>query len=211
MNYLTEILEFYDWTELNPVDSSQICLWHALMYLANKSGWQDEIAVPMSTLEFRTGLKRSTIYTARNGLKQAGLITFKERPGNQSSVYRLCPLNGRKAYTKSTESLQNPDESPTQSRPYINKIKEKEIKEKEKGGADTPKHPRFVKPTVEEVKDYCKERGNGVDPETFVDFYTANGWKQGSGKPIVDWKAAVRTWERRDKQKTKPGEELDYG
>lgn len=32
-----------------------------------------------------------------------------------------------------------------------------------------------------------------------MDFYTANGWKQGKGTPIVDWRAAVRTWERRKK------------
>ena len=40
----------------------------------------------------------------------------------------------------------------------------------------------------------------GHDPEKFVDFYSANGWKQGKNKPIVDWKAAVRTWERSDAQ-----------
>ena len=55
---------------------------------------------------------------------------------------------------------------------------------------------RFVPPTVEEVKAYCDERGKGVDPEQFVDHYTANGWVQGKSKPIRDWKAAVRTWER---------------
>ena len=66
-------------------------------------------------------------------------------------------------------------------------------------GADKPPtRPRFVPPTMEEVRAYCQERGNHVDPEAFTSFYTANGWKQGKGKPIVDWKAAVRTWERRE-------------
>ena len=51
---------------------------------------------------------------------------------------------------------------------------------------------------MEEVRAYYTERGNLVDPETFVDFYTANGWTQGHGKPIRDWKACVRTWEKRD-------------
>jgi hypothetical protein len=37
-----------------------------------------------------------------------------------------------------------------------------------------------------------------VDAQRFVDFYTANGWHQGRGKPIKDWRAAVRTWERDD-------------
>lgn len=55
----------------------------------------------------------------------------------------------------------------------------------------------FIPPTVEEVADYCKERNNSIDPQHFVDYYCANGWVQGrGGKPIKDWKAAVRTWER---------------
>ena len=63
-----------------------------------------------------------------------------------------------------------------------------------------PRAARFTPPTVDEVKVYCLERGSSVDPEKFVDFYSANGWKQGRNKPIVDWKAAVRTWERSDAQ-----------
>ena len=55
---------------------------------------------------------------------------------------------------------------------------------------------RFTPPTVDQVMAYCRERQNQVDPQRFCDFYEANGWKQGKGKPIVDWKAAVRTWER---------------
>ena len=59
---------------------------------------------------------------------------------------------------------------------------------------------RFKPPTVEEVREYCTERGNNIDPQSFVDFYTSNGWKVGKNS-MKDWKAAVRTWERRD---TKP-------
>ena len=55
---------------------------------------------------------------------------------------------------------------------------------------------RFTPPTIEEVMEYCQERNNGIDPIQFFDFYEANGWIQGKGKPIKDWKAAVRTWER---------------
>lgn len=57
------------------------------------------------------------------------------------------------------------------------------------------KATRFVPPTVEEVRAYCQERHNGVNPETFVDFYTGKGWFVGKNK-MKDWKAAVRTWEQ---------------
>ena len=57
----------------------------------------------------------------------------------------------------------------------------------------------FRKPTVEDVAAYCKERGNHVDPVHFVDYYEARGWKIGKNA-MKDWRAAVRTWERNDKE-----------
>lgn len=68
-------------------------------------------------------------------------------------------------------------------------------KDKEKENTSMGRAPRFVPPTVEEVDAYCKERGNQVDPQRFVDYYEANGWKVGRN-PMKDWKAAVRTWEK---------------
>jgi hypothetical protein len=52
-----------------------------------------------------------------------------------------------------------------------------------------------ARPTLEQVRAYCNERNNGVDPQKWLDHYTANGWKVGRN-PMKDWKAAVRTWER---------------
>lgn len=55
----------------------------------------------------------------------------------------------------------------------------------------------FLPPSQEEVKDYCLQKGYPVDPEQFVNYYTANGWKVGKN-PMKDWKAAVRTWKGRE-------------
>lgn len=72
------------------------------------------------------------------------------------------------------------------------------IDENSKEGMDKQTRAvRFIPPAVEEVRAYCLERQNGLDPQRFVDFYEANGWTQGRGKPIKDWRAAVRTWEGR--------------
>lgn len=61
---------------------------------------------------------------------------------------------------------------------------------------------KFVPPTVEEVKQYCINGNYGINAEEFIDFYTACGWVQGKArKPIKDWKACVRTWERNRKEK----------
>ena len=54
---------------------------------------------------------------------------------------------------------------------------------------------KFVKPSLEEVVAYCRERNNGVDAERWYDWYEANGWKSGRNS-MKDWRAAVRTWER---------------
>lgn len=70
------------------------------------------------------------------------------------------------------------------------------------------KRKRFIPPTLEEVQAYCTERQNDVDAERFIDYYTANGWTQGKGKPVKDWKACVRTWERSGYEKPKRKEVL---
>lgn len=54
---------------------------------------------------------------------------------------------------------------------------------------------RFVKPTVEEIANYCTERCNNVNAQKFYDYYESNGWKVGRNL-MKDWKAAVRSWER---------------
>ena len=70
-------------------------------------------------------------------------------------------------------------------------------KELDKDKDNSNPQTRFVKPTIDEVRAYCLERGNGVDAEKWYNHYSANGWKVGRSK-MVDWKAAIRTWERGD-------------
>jgi predicted phage replisome organizer len=73
-------------------------------------------------------------------------------------------------------------------------LKEKDKKEK----TVAKRSPSFVKPTREEILDYCKERQNQVNPSQFYDFYESKNWMVGKNK-MKDWKAAVRTWEQRNK------------
>lgn len=77
---------------------------------------------------------------------------------------------------------------------YINslKIEIDMLKDNKDSSASKKGHP-----SVEEVRAYCNERNNNVDPERFVDFYASKGWKIGK-ETMKDWKAAVRTWEKRE-------------
>ena len=61
--------------------------------------------------------------------------------------------------------------------------------------SNNDKPTRFVKPTIEEVEAYCRERNNNVDAQRWYDFYESKGWKVGKN-PMKDWKASIRTWER---------------
>ena len=74
------------------------------------------------------------------------------------------------------------------------KEKEKDIYKK-KNKKDIEPQKRFTPPTVEEVAEYCKERGNNINPQYFVDYHIARDWVLSNGKKMKDWKATIRTWE----------------
>ncbi len=65
---------------------------------------------------------------------------------------------------------------------------------------DSNSKERFKKPTLDEVKNYCILRKNNIDAEAFIDFYESKNWQIGKNK-MKDWKACVRTWERRETKK----------
>ena len=61
---------------------------------------------------------------------------------------------------------------------------------------------KLIKPTPEEVAAYAESRGFPLDPEEFIDYYASQGWKKKNGRPLEDWQAAVRTWERSWRKQT---------
>lgn len=127
MNYITEINCFYDWLETNSVSDSSIVLWHALMHINNKCGWKVEFPVAISSIQNKTGLSKSSILRARNQLKQVGRITFKERTGNLSTVYRIVAF-----HTDTQSGTQSGTQTVTQSGTQtdtIHKLKETKLKE----------------------------------------------------------------------------------
>lgn len=108
---------------------------------------------------------------------------------------RVGKTNNNKVEQTTTNG--NKTEQPTTILP---KEKEKEKEKEEEKEKDKPQK-RFTPPTVAEVAEYCKERGNGIDPEYFVDYQTARNWVLSNGKKMQDWKATVRTWEKFDKER----------
>lgn len=133
--------------------------------------------------------------------------TIKQTIDRDQAYYSdLCAKNKANRQRSSTTVNDRPrsstvvndrDEQEEEREEYINKNISKEESTKE----ERPK--KFKPPTVDEVRAYCQDRGNNVDPDKFVSYYAARGWKL-NRSPMVDWKAAVRTWERNASNDRKP-------
>lgn len=123
------------------------------------------------------------------------------RPTDYVEEKSMLGIKSNKAYTldvskTDTECIQNG---------YIGKVSiDKDSIDKDSIGESSrgEKAKRFYPPTLDEVKQYCEERNNNIDPMAFIDFYSSKGWMIGKNR-MKDWKAAVRTWERKRKEQSK--------
>lgn len=70
---------------------------------------------------------------------------------------------------------------------------------------------RFTPPSIEEVRAYVCEGGLNIDPEEFMDYGIANGWKLSNGNPMKDWRATLRQWHRRKNQQKENQQRKDDG
>lgn len=109
----------------------------------------------------------------------------KKANDNLSNLSDKSDLSGKRTQDKEEDKEEDKD-------------KDEDKDEDKEGSPPTPS--QFIPPNVIEVRAYCNERENHVDPQRFVDFYTSKGWMVGKTK-MKDWRAAVRTWEKDDKPK----------
>jgi len=143
-------------------------------------------------------ISHSRLYRGLKTLQDWGQIRL-ENVKHQFTVITLCNWE---VYQPEDDDERNTGETPVKHRrntaetPSL--VEEGEaLKEGEDGVRARPRRKAFVKPTLEEVAAYCRERGNRVDPQAWFDHYESNGWRVGAS-PMRDWKAAVRTWERNE-------------
>ena len=132
--------------------------------------------------------------TVRNKKGKYPAVDGREETTASENVQLIsieCNCNQLNANASIIQS--NPIQSEYESNPNTNP----NPKENPNSSADKPH--RFTPPTLEEVTEYCRERNNGIDPQRFIDFYAAKGWMIGKNK-MKDWKAAVRTWEKRQQK-----------
>lgn len=163
----------------------------------------------VSSLETTLLLSRNIKETPNSLLEDAleiGLFDIKEYEArgvltSESIKRRVIPIFANREYQanyyeKRVSNLETTLENTYETPLTDPQIKEKETKQKEIK-LNKNKDRAFLKPTIEEVKAYCLERGNSVDPERWFSHYESNGWKVGRSS-MKDWRAAVRTWERNE-------------
>lgn len=87
----------------------------------------------------------------------------------------------------------------------LGKIRVEKDSLKSESKADKPPRPRFTPPSEDEAINYFDEQGSSAtEAKSFVDYFTANGWKVGGRACMKDWQAAARNWIRRAEQYSHP-------
>ncbi len=151
-------------------------------------------------------LSEKQIRRALNKLQEEGILlvgNFNQNPYDRTLWYSLSE-KGNSILPKGQMETAERANVQTAKRANGNCQKGRPIPDINTDINTDKKTSRFIKPTVEQVKAYCRERSNGIDAERFVDYYESNGWRVGK-TPMKDWQAAVRTWERRDKDERGTG------
>lgn len=169
-----------------------------------------EILVPFDAEKIQRDCRHFSIDTVRIALtlyKQLGLVY--EQDNGTLRIADFERLIGSQTESAEKKMLQRARQQANAIGGQISgqkvdicppEIKRLDIREKEKIDKKE-KLTLFHPPTIEEVTAYCKERNNRVDAQQFIDFYTTKGWMVGKNK-MKDWKACVRTWERREVKPT---------
>ena len=220
--------------ECLPDGDSIIVVWVKLMCLAgnvNDSGFvyfTKEIPYTDQMLAAQFNRPLTTVQLALKTFEQFGMIEVVDnvlRISNwekYQSVDRLAEIREYNRIAKQKSRAKQKllpgvnDMSMTSQRCHdtdIDKEEDKDIEEDKKKDmeppvATTPKRKVFQKPSLDDIKAYCKESGYYVDAERFMNYYESNGWMVGRNK-MKDWKATVRNWASKDKKPISA--QPDYG
>lgn len=159
---------------------------HILLYVNDKNPISDDLILNLVFEPIKQGLKRDL-------QKYLSIIERNKNNGQKGGRPRKEP--------KKPSGLKNNPKNPNEpKKPDSDIVIDSDI-EKEKN----KRKKVFIKPTVEEIKNYCDERKNNINPKHFFDSNEAKGWVVGKLRtPIVDWKAVIRTWENNSSEKTEP-------
>ena len=186
----------FDWQKiiLQKTDLPSNAKYMAL-YLATYMNLNRDVAWPsQKTIERETGLSHPSVLKYLDLLTSEGWIGKQSGNRVESNRYWITfPNEVGKEFTYVTSGEKVGKEVTSNNNTNNNTT------------TTTRKKPKFVPPTVEEVKQYCTEKSMKVDPDYFFSFYDEGGWKDAGGKPVRSWKQKLITWNKRELTNEKPG------
>ena len=205
MQWFRMYAEMPDDPKIGTLSDAAFRTWVELLCVACKIGKGGKTDLTEETLNW--ALRRNVTETLQE-LLQKHLVTVSETKTIEIINWnkrQYLSDNSTERVRKYRENKKNKDE--TFQKRYSNALDTDTDTDKRK---KVPKKngKRFSPPTLQDVKAYCEERNNGVNPERFMSHYESNGWKVGRNA-MKNWKAAVRTWENRNKQQN-PEDPLEY-
>lgn len=148
-----------------------------------------QLVTGRKSLSEQTGLSERQIRTALEHLQKTGEVTIT--PTNKFSLITIVQFEKFQA-VEGKATIRTPAIPPADDQQSTTSEECKKYKK-----YNSSRETRFTPPTIDEVRAYCMERQNGIDPQAFVNYYDTSGWKRGK-TTIKDWRACVRTWERRE-------------
>jgi len=146
-------------------------------------------------------LKRAWIglYPYLSKSRKISLSMSKETSDNLPSNFKDTSNNLQRNFQDTSKKLpsiskETSDNLLSKEREKEKDIGEKKVKEKSATAAPVA---RFIKPTLDQVKEYVAEKGYHFDAVAFHAFYESKGWRVGN-QPMKSWEAACITWEKRE-------------
>lgn len=206
MNYLAEILAFNNWIRYNSgINKSDICLWHALMYMANRFYWK-EFNVPMLTLLSESKLTKNDLYKSRNKLKQFGLLDFKERGGNKSTIYKMNSVVSLYGTQNGTQIITQDMTQSMAQNVNILKTKNKKPETRNKKEIIKEKFGEFENVFLSADEFQKLKSKLGVETESYIE--RLSSYIASSGKKYKSHYATILSWTQKD---TKSFGGVDHG
>lgn len=195
-----EITDSGIWSDSEPFDKRSA--WIDLLLMANYKDFdtmrkmtiqhrkRGEVNTSVTYLAKRWGWSRNKVYRYLALLKADGMVNINgTTDGTTITIENYEKYQIVASTDGTTDGTTSGTSSGTTNGTHDKKDKE-DIKESKK------REGRFTPPTLSEVQAYVTEKGYHIDAESFIDFYESKGWLVGKNK-MKDWKAAVRTWEKR--------------
>ncbi len=204
-----------DWEWYTDINAKSLFIHLLLMANHSDQRWRGQIVkrgefvTSIATLSVQTGLSAQQVRSALKKLQKTGDIIVKSTnkntlimvvkydfyQTNQQAEQQTNNMQDNKQSNKQMSNQETNEQQSSNNQITTNNNDNNDNNDNKRVGT---KANRFLKPSLEDVANYCSERGNDIDPQRFIDYYESNGWMVGRSK-MKDWKAAVRNWESRSK------------